>query len=657
MSTHKSMNRICVVAVLLSLLAALLFMNGEALGIQPAGKVIGYENRLFDTSRVHTIDIVMDDWDGFIESCQSEEYSVCSAVIDGESYKNIGIRGKGNTSLSSVASMGSSRYSFKIEFDQYDSTKSYHGLDKLSLNNIIQDNTYMKDYLTYRMMDSFGVDSPLCSFAYITVNGEDWGLYLAVEGVEESFLQRNYGSNYGELYKPDSLSFGGGRGNGRDFNPNDWVVPSDEGDADAFGRTDPSNQPGGGEMPDFGSFTPPAAPGNSGTENAGGGVPANSGAQQPPSVPDGDLDGGGFGGGGLGFGSASDVKLQYIDDDPDSYANIFNNAKTEISDTDRARLIASLKSLSDFESLDEVLDVDEVLRYFVVHNFVVNGDSYTGNMIHNYYLYEQDGRLSMIPWDYNLAYGTFQGQDATGSVNEPIDDVLSDRPMQAWIFSDEHYTQRYHELYAEFLGTVDAVQIIEDAYALIAAYVEKDPTRFCTYEAFETGVQTLKAFCTLRQESVEGQLAGAIPSTGEAQEADPSTLVNAEDLNLSDMGTMGGGGDPGGGFGGFGSPGEIGESGNPVGQDLLGGDASPLDPGTTPGGADDAPSDRQPDNSESAPDQRTGNRRPFDSDNGESFSPPGSQTSSGSPQSAAVALAVSVLVLAAGLLFAFKFKR
>ena len=74
-------------------------------------------------------------------------------------------------------------------------------------------------------------------------------------------------------------------------------------------------------------------------------------------------------------------------------------------------------------------------------------------MIHNYYLYEQDGKLSMLPWDYNLAFGGFQGNDATSSVNDPIDDVLSDRPMQAWMFSSEAYTARYHEYYAEFLQT------------------------------------------------------------------------------------------------------------------------------------------------------------------------------------------------------------
>ena len=217
MSTSKAIDRICIIAVVVALLISLLFMNGASFGILTKANAMAYENRLFNNSKVHTIDIVIDDWDAFLQTARSEEYSVCSVVIDGEAFKNVGIRGKGNTSLSSVASMDSDRYSFKIEFDQYDSTKSYYGLDKLSLNNLIQDNTMMKDYLTYQMMNEFEVAAPLCSFVYLTVNGEDWGLYLAVEAVEESFLQRNYGNNYGDLYKPDSMDMGGGRGNGKDF--------------------------------------------------------------------------------------------------------------------------------------------------------------------------------------------------------------------------------------------------------------------------------------------------------------------------------------------------------------------------------------------------------------------------------------------------------
>ena len=554
MAAHKKIDRICCAVLILSLIVTILFMNGEALGLQASAAALGYETRLFDTTRVHTIDIVMDDWDTFIEGCEDEEYEPCAVVIDGESYKNVAIRAKGNTSLSSVRQLGSQRYSFKIEFDHYDSGKTYHGLDKLCLNNLIQDNTMMKDYLVYRLMGNFGVASPLCGYVYITVNGEDWGLYLAVEGVEDAFLERNYDKEAGELYKPDSMSFGGGRGNGKGFDMEnfdfdaDGFEPPEQGD---FTLGDfPGSPPGDFQMPDNADGTPPEMPDAAADEEASAaadetGTDAEASAQTGETRSRPEMPGGGFGGG----NGSDDVKLQYIDDDADSYPNIFDNAKTDVSGKDEKRLIASLKKLSSYEGLEDVLDMDAVLRYFVVHNFVVNGDSYTGSMIHNYYLYEQDGKLSMLPWDYNLAFGGFQGNDAESAVNDPIDDVLSDRPMQAWMFSSEEYTALYHEYYEEFLQSADIDGLIDEAYNLIASYVEKDPTKFCTYDEFETGVQTLKNFCCLRAQSVMGQLDGSIPSTSEAQKESSESLVDVSAITISDMGSMG---NTMGGKGGFG---------------------------------------------------------------------------------------------------------
>lgn len=271
---------------------------------------------------------------------------------------------------------------------------------------------------------------------------------------------------------------------------------------------------------------------------------------------------------GMARGS-SDVKLQYIDDDPDSYSNIFDNAKTDVSKADKKRLIQSLKSLGENEDIEDVVNVDEVIRYFVVHNFVCNGDSYTGSMIHNYYLYEEDGALSMIPWDYNLAFGSFQSQDATTSVNEPIDTPVSggsmdERPMIAWIFADETYTQLYHQYFSEFLEKVDIPEMIRTTEELIATYVEKDPTKFCTFEEFGKGVDALEQFCTLRVKSVQGQLDGTIPSTTDGQSANDTNLIDASELNSSDMGSMGMGGGPGVGRPNMGGQTNMGgENGNP----------------------------------------------------------------------------------------------
>ncbi|MBR6025131.1 MAG: CotH kinase family protein, partial [Firmicutes bacterium] len=284
-----------------------------------------------------------------------------------------------------------------------------------------------------------------------------------------------------------------------------------------------------GELPSFGDETSESTEGESGNKR--------------PSF-------NGFGGMGMG---SSDVKLKYTDDDPDSYSNIFNNAKSTVTEFDKARLINALKNLSEGENLEDTLDIDEVLRYFVVHNYLVNSDSYTGSMIHNYYLHEADGKLSMIPWDYNLAFGTFQGSsDGTDAVNDPIDTPLSitgdgSRPMADWIFRNEEYTELYHQYFAEFLEQEDIIGLIDETYEMIKSYVEKDPTAFCTYEEFETGVATLRSFCEKRTESIKGQLDGSIPSTDEGQQAESANFIDASDIKLSDMGSMGGGN---GGFGG-----------------------------------------------------------------------------------------------------------
>ena len=615
MSGSKHFDKIAWTVTALILVVTILFMNGGALGLEVMEHTMGYENRLFDNTRVHTIDIVMDDWDELIANATSEEYYTAAVVIDGEAYKNVGIRGKGNTSLSTVSSMDSDRYSFKVEFDHYDNSITYHGLDKLSLNNLIQDSTMMKDYLTYTMMNEFGAAAPLCSFVYITVNGEDWGLYLAVEGIEDSFLERNYGSNYGELYKPDSMSFGGGRGNGKDFNMDDFMNREESADDSEQEATMP--EAFGSEMPNMGNFDPsqmqggmPQMPGmpqdnadDSKTAPFGGrddfgfsideetlrsafaklgldeslldGIDfenitmqsiqsvlssldedtmqklmqevMNSGSFEMP-----DMSGrGGFG----GMGS-SDVKLQYVDDNTSSYSNIWNNAKTDITAADQTRLIESLKKLSNGEQIESVVDIEQVIRYFVVHNYVCNGDSYTGSMIHNYYLYEENGQLAMLPWDYNLAFGTFQGGNGQSTVNTPIDAPVSggageDRPMWNWILADESYTEKYHQYFAEFLNTVDVQAIIDNAYNLIKPYVEKDPTAFYTYEEFETGVETMRQFCALRSESISMQLANGETTSN-------MSYVDASALTLSDMGSMGGKG----GFGGMPDMGDRGSFGD-----------------------------------------------------------------------------------------------
>ena len=458
MSTSKHIDVICLAGACLTLLLTMAFVCGEALGLQAADVEMGYESRLFDTSQVHTIDILMEDWDGFLETCQDKEYAQCSLVIDGETYGSAAIRAKGNNSLSSVSAYGNDRYSFKVEFDHYDSSKTYYGLDKLNLNNLIQDNTMMKDYLVYRLMGDFGVAAPLCSYVYLTVNGEDWGLFLAVEEPEEAFARRNFGNDHGKLYKPDYRSLN--------------------------------------------------------AENA-------------------------------------DVALRYIDDNPDSYPGIFENAKFKVSEADQKRVIEALKILSTGENLETAVNVDEVLRYFTVQVFVMNWDSYLGHTGHNYFLYEEDGILSILPWDYNLAFGTYALgmtdpiKDPNILINYPINTpaegkIMLNRPLYHNLMKHEEYFARYHdyfdELLSEYFENGRFAAALRQTEKLIAPYVQKDPTAFCSYEDHQLAVDTLEEVCLLRAESIRGQLDGEIPATIRGQQENPDAKVDASVVKLTDLG-------------------------------------------------------------------------------------------------------------------------
>lgn len=605
MSTHKHIDEICLAIISLTLALTIIFINGEKFGIETvSNNLLGYENRIFDTSKVHTIDIVMDDTESFFENAEKEEYTLCAVIIDGEKISDTGIRAKGNTSLSQVKNYGNNRYSLKIEFDCFDSTGTYHGLDKLCLNNIIQDNTYMKDYLTYTMMNYAEVSAPLCSYAYVTINGEDFGLFLAVESVEDSFLKRNYNSE-GNLYKPDSSDMGGGKGNGRKFDMDAFSekmsdASSDDKNAEKPPEATQDNQNNGNMPEQFNSppqkpenmpddFTPPDGGGQNMMPPGGfngnppempeGAPEMNSDIPQTPAdmpemngeapkTPESSSEAGGetaktdenipekpngnFGkdnfGGGMGDRGSRGTSLVYTDDSFDSYSDIFDNAKTKVTSADKTRLIASIKKLNENKDIEEAVDIDSVIRYFTVHNFVLNFDSYTGQMLHNYYLYENDGIMSMIPWDYNLAFGGFQSHGTADSyINYPIDTPVSggdmeSRPMLSWIFSSEEYSEKYHKYFSKFISEFfDSgyfEKLIDETVKMISPYVEKDPTKFCTYDEFQKGADTLKNFCLLRSESVKKQLSGEIPSTSKAQQKDSSSFISSGGISISDMGSM-----------------------------------------------------------------------------------------------------------------------
>ena len=641
------------------------------LGFSQTAAALGYED-YFDASSLMRVDVTVDagDWQAMLDSAASEEYIECDIALNGESVSCAGIRCKGNSSLSMTQD---ERYSFKINFGEYVKKQTFHGLDKMVLNNTQSDNTFIKEYLSYYLLNRAGAKTPLFAMAEIYVNGEYWGLYLAVECIDDSFIERTFSTDGGFLYKPDGTGgIGGGRGDQdndfSDFTPPDMSdfgnmpppdgfnmgdnaqsdgtdsdgtpppdkpansadssaptdgnasdtptppdnaqsdetasdgttppdKPNNSADASAKPDGDASNAPtppdkpsastDASAKPDGSTSNAPTPPGNaqsSETDSDGATPPdkpsADSSAQTdgdasnaptppgnaqssetdsdgtpPPDLPDGDFSG--FtppdGNGGFGGSAQSAAALGYLGDDTSLYGDIFDYAKTnDPSDADKSRLIASLKALSE-GALDSALDVDGAISWLAANALLVNDDGYLGSMLHNYYLYELNGKLTLLPWDYNLAFGGFAGGSAVSAVNDPVDTPSSsERPLVTALLSDEDCLERYHSaLYdlATFLTDGSMDDLITALAGMIDESVRNDPTKECTYEDYLTAIKTLRAFCQARGESILGQLSGAIPSTTAGQSEDSSALIQV-DFALSDMGAQGGGKGGGGNFGG-----------------------------------------------------------------------------------------------------------
>ena len=240
----------------------------------------------------------------------------------------------------------------------------------------------------------------------------------------------------------------------------------------------------------------------------------------------------------------------YVDDKYDSYSGIFDNAIFDSNEDDYQRVIKAIKNINEGTDSEKYMNVDSVLRYFAVETTLVNLDSYVSSMKHNYCLYEKNGQLTTLPWDYNLAFAGFQAGIATSAINFPIDTPvsgidLSERPMLAKLLEVDEYKKTYHKYLREivdgYLNSGKFTETIETVDAMINEYVKNDPTAFYSYDKYTTAVETIKEFGVLRAKSIEGQLDGTIPSTTTDQNSNKDKLIDGSSINLQFMGVQGGG--------------------------------------------------------------------------------------------------------------------
>lgn len=421
----------------------------------------GYEEIFFNNDIVHDIDISISqkDLDDMFENAIEEEWKRVDITIDGNKIKDVGLRTKGQSSLSISASQEDNiRFSLKLKFDKYKKGQTYYGLDEVALNASFQDTTFLKEYLAYDAFRFMDVPAGLTNFSFIKFNGNDYGLYVGVESVDESYLNRNFPGKDGVLYKPFV-----------------HITYNEDNSEDEF------------FYPDF-------------------------------------------------------IYREDLDDL--HYKAIFDNVKSgDITDEDKQRLIESMRRINNGD-LDGTYNKEKNFAYFAVNNFLKETDSYPTTHPHNFYVYEINGEINMIPWDYNSTFGVFKnyvpnlnsGQYINQEIDRGVSPTMDDSTVPLWsICIDDRYKDEYINVYKNFLDgyllsglCLDRVQ---SAHELIASYIKRDFNKYFSDEQCDIGYQTFLDMIKYRTQSIDNQIDTYL--TGELHEP-ISSDINVSNLGWSD---------------------------------------------------------------------------------------------------------------------------
>lgn len=400
-----------------------------------------YTEKIFDDTFIHEIKIEMseENLELMQENAKHKFKYQANITIDGEKFKDVSISTHGNGTLFDERLPETKKYSLRINFGKYREGQNYYGLDKLVLDNLFSDSSGMKNYLAYDMMRSVGVPAPLCSYTKVTINSDDYGLFLATEYIDESFLIRN--GLYDEktaLYKPISPAI-------------DFSKKLDKLDAAFPGEELGLESTDSDEYDAYGS------------------------------------------------------DLKYIDDNAESYPAIFDNEVIKSSPELKDRTILAIKSLETGVNYGLYWDVKEIAKYFAVHNFLLNFDSYTGKSSHNYYLLQNDGKLSVLPWDYDNTF-SLDKNAINKHINQPISDDLDpeDRPLWNTLSKNETFLNFYHEKIQELIDDYILSGIFENK----AQEIRKQIFPYMKTPELDYAYDSLFDFMQQRTDAVQKQLWG-----------------------------------------------------------------------------------------------------------------------------------------------------
>jgi hypothetical protein len=107
------------------------------------------------------------------------------------------------------------RPALTLNFDKHVKEQRFHGLEKISLNNSVQDPSYVHEKISRELYAAAGVPVPRTDYVTVELNGRPLGLYVLAEGWNKQFFKRhfvnakgNYYDGSHDVHQPKEAEFG-----------------------------------------------------------------------------------------------------------------------------------------------------------------------------------------------------------------------------------------------------------------------------------------------------------------------------------------------------------------------------------------------------------------------------------------------------------------
>lgn len=159
-----------------------------------------------DTIRTYSIEVSEEELAKLNANPTAELYVQAALEIDGARYESVGVRYKGFFGALRFCFFGGRqicpKLSWKLKFNHYDPSLRHHGLKRLNFHAMKDDETQMREVLSYQVFRDAGVDAPRSVYALLQLNGEPLGLFALTEDIDDRFIADRFRDRgRGILYK------------------------------------------------------------------------------------------------------------------------------------------------------------------------------------------------------------------------------------------------------------------------------------------------------------------------------------------------------------------------------------------------------------------------------------------------------------------------